>query len=449
MGIDFNAMPPSTWADNLARNSLGNLQKQLDTQTKAAKARGDALGQLQKALQDYKGSLTSLTGKKSLSAMSATATPDGAATVSAKGNAQAGNYSVFVEQLASSQQLLMGELASATAKAGDKFTIKLAGGDSFTVALDGVDKDGDGKLTPSELALAINRADGNAGKVNAMVLTNNGVSQLVLSAGKSGEKNAISLDLGGVTDAGLKAGLSAPKELSKAQDAIAWMGGKGAGVRLQQGSNTFDNIEGVSFTVNKLSKDGDPPLQLSIGRSDSDTNANVQSFVDAYNKIYKAISDLSQPGSSGKPGAAFADDSSVRALKSQLNTILRQSYDGITLGKLGISASRDGTLTLDSKKLGETLKAAPDALDRYFNGAGQDGALKQSSDYLDKWLNYSNGLLKQRRDSGDRQQKDLDRRQDALQKQYEATYQRYLAQFTKLQSMQDQMTQTMGMFNFN
>ncbi|POA99937.1 flagellar hook protein FliD [Chromobacterium sinusclupearum] len=449
MAIDFNAMPPSTWADNLAKNSLGNLQNALDSQNKASKARSDALNQLQKALQDYKSSLTTLSGKKSLMAMSASATPDGAATVSAKGNAQAGNYSVFVEQLASAQQLLMGDLAGAAAKAGDKLTIKLAGGDSFTVPLDGADKDGDGKLTPGELALAINRADGNAGKVNAMVLNSNGSSQLVLSAGKSGEKNAISLDLSQVADAGLKAGLSAPKELSKAQDAVAWLGGKTAGVRLQQGSNTFDNIEGVSFTVNKLSKDGDPPLQLAISRSDSDTTANVQSFVDAYNKIYKAIADLSQPGSSGKPGAAFADDSSVRALKGQLNAILRQSYDGITLGQLGISASRDGTLTLDSKKLGDALKAAPDALDRYFNATGQNGALKQSSDYLDKWLNYSNGLIKQRRDSGDREQKDLGRRQDALQQQYQQLYQRYLAQFTQLQNMQDQMKQTLGMLNFN
>ncbi|XLM19705.1 flagellar hook protein FliD, partial [Chromobacterium piscinae] len=155
----------------------------------------DALNQLQKALQDYKSSLTTLSGKKSLMAMSASATPDGAATVSAKGNAAAGNYSVFVEQLASAQQLLMGDLAGATAKAGDKFTVKLAGGESFDVALDGSDRDNDGKLSPSELALAINRADSNAGKVNAMVLNSNGSSQLVLSAGKSGEKNAISLDL--------------------------------------------------------------------------------------------------------------------------------------------------------------------------------------------------------------------------------------------------------------
>jgi flagellar hook-associated protein 2 len=62
MAIDFNAMPPSTWADNLAKNSLGNLQNALDSQNKASKARSDALNQLQKALQDYKSSLTPLSG---------------------------------------------------------------------------------------------------------------------------------------------------------------------------------------------------------------------------------------------------------------------------------------------------------------------------------------------------------------------------------------------------
>ncbi|MGD1826453.1 Flagellar hook-associated protein 2 [Chromobacterium violaceum] len=449
MAIDFNAMPPSTWAENLARNQLSKLQTQLDTQTKSAKARTDALSQLQKALQDYKSSLATLTGKKSLVAMNAAATPDGAATVTAKGNAAAGNYTMFVEQLASSQQLLMGDLAGATAKAGDKFTVKLAGGESFDVALDGADRDNDGKLTVGELALAINRASGNAGKVNAMVLNNNGTSQLVLSAGKTGEKGAISLDLSGVTDGALKSGLSAPQELSKAQDAVVWLGGKTNGVRLQQGSNTFDNIQGVSVTVNKVSKDTDPPLQISVSRGDSDTTANVQSFVDAYNKIYKAISDMSQPGGVGKDAGPFADDSGIRSLKSQLNAILRQPFDGVTLGQLGIKATRDGTLELDSKKLGDTLKASPDALDRFFNGASQNGALKQSADYLDKWLNGSNGMLKLRRDSEDRNQKDLGRRQDALQKTFDQTYNRYLAQFTKLQSMQDQMTQTMGMLNSN
>lgn len=58
-------------------------------------------------------------------------------------------------------------------------------------------------------------------------------------------------------------------------------------------------------------------------------------------------------------------------------------------------------------------------------------------------------MLKLRRDSEDRNQKDLGRRQDALQKTFDQTYNRYLAQFTKLQSMQDQMTQTMGMLNSN
>ncbi|POZ63381.1 flagellar filament capping protein FliD [Chromobacterium alticapitis] len=450
MAIDFNAMPPSTWADNLAKSSLSGMQSALDSQTKDAKARSDALSQLQKALQDYKGSLTTLTGKKSLAAMGATASPDGVATVSAAGNAQPGSYSLFVEQTATAQQLAMGDLSTATAQASDKFTVKLAGGSSFDVAMNGADQDGDGKLSVTELALAINRASGNSGKVNAMVLNNNGASQLVLSSGKTGQSGAISLDLSQVSDAGLKSGLSTSQTLTAAQDAVVWLGGKGTGVRMQQASNTFTNISGVTLTVNKAMKDGDAPLQVSVNRSDNDTTANVQSFIDAYNKAYKALGSLTQPGVNGNAAGALGDDSGVRSLQSQLGNLLRQSFDGITLGQLGITASRDGTLTLDSKKLSTTLQAAPDALDRFFNSsASKTGALKQSGDYLDKWLNFSSGMLKQRQDSASRETKDLNNRQDALQQQYQQLYQRYLTQFSKLQSMQDQMNQTLGMLNSN
>ena len=50
-------------------------------------------------------------------------------------------------------------------------------------------------------------------------------------------------------------------------------------------------------------------------------------------------------------------------------------------------------MSLDSKKLNETLKDKPDALDRFINGDNKNGVVKQSSDYLDKWLNGSSGLL--------------------------------------------------------
>ncbi|WP_114152120.1 flagellar filament capping protein FliD [Chromobacterium haemolyticum] len=447
MAIDFSKTPPSALAQNAASLYLQDAQNQLDTQNKAAQARGDALNKLQKALQDYRSALSGITSKKSLVAMNASISQEGFGSVSAKGNAQPGNYSLFIEQVATAHQMSFGSLSSAKAQAGDKITIR-QGSDSFEVDLSSADRDGDGNLSPSELALAINRASGNSGKVNAMVLNNGGTSQLVMSSGKTGESGAITLDLSQVSDAGLKTGLANPKELTKGQDAIVWLGNKDTGVQMKQASNTFESIDGVSLTISKAMKPGDTPLQLSVSRNDADTVSNVQGFVDSYNKLASAIADLSAPGKEGKAGGPFASDSGIRSLKDGINSLLRQPYDGITLNQLGIKANRDGSLSLDSKKLNETLKDKPDALDRFVNGDNKNGVVKQSSDYLDKWLNGSSGLLKLRKDSEARIQKDLDSRQTRLKAQYDQSYKRYLTQFTQLQKMQEDMQKTVDMLSF-
>ena len=142
-------------------------------------------------------------------------------------------------------------------------------------------------------------------------------------------------------------------------------------------------------------KTGDTPLQLNVARSEADTVSNVQGFVDSYNKLASAIADLSAPGKEGKAG--FASDSGIRSLKDGINSLLRQSRRHHP-EPVGHQGQPRRVLSLDSKKLNETLKDKPDALDRFINGDNKNGVVKQSSDYLDKWLNGSSGLLKLRKD---------------------------------------------------
>ena len=80
--------------------------------------------------------------------MNASISQEGFASVSAKGNAQPGNYSLFIEQVATAHQLSFSDLSGAKAQAGDKITIR-QGSDSFEVDLNGADRDGDGNLSPS------------------------------------------------------------------------------------------------------------------------------------------------------------------------------------------------------------------------------------------------------------------------------------------------------------
>ena len=439
---------PTQIATQLANLYVQQAQQRLTTQNSTTKARSDGLSKLQSTLQDFRSSLTTLSGKKSMVAMSAGLSLSDAGTVSASGTAQAGSYSLFVEQLASAQQLAY-DVSSATT--GGSLTVSL-GSDSFSVNLATADRDGDSSLSTSEIALAINQSTGNAGKISAMVVTANGSSRLVLSSAKTGAANTISVDASQVTDASLKDAFTDPAkrlELSAAHDAKVWLGAaKGSGVLMQQASNTFTAIDGVTMTFSRAMSAGES-LTLNVARSDSDTAGNVQNFVDAYNTMLKSLDSLTVAGVADKNQKAgpFATDAGVRSLRDHLNTLIRQSFGGVRLSDLGITASRDGTLALDRTKLDKLLANQPTALDGFFSGDNANGLIKQAGSYLDKWLNASSGLITQRKDSAQRMQKDLDAQQTRIDSQYDLAYKRYLTQYSQLQTMQSQMSQTLDSLN--
>lgn len=436
---------PTQMATQLANLYVQQAQQRLSTQNSAAKARSDGLSKLQSALQEFRTSLTTLSAKKSMVAMSASFSLDNVGTVSTSGSAQAGTYSLFVEQLASAHQVAFNGVSAST---GGTLTVSLAGGDSFNVDLATADSDGNLSLSTSEIALAVNQASGNAGKVNAMVLTSDGQTRLVLTSAKTGAAGAITVDASQASDAGLQAAFAAPSELAAAKDAKVWLGAQGTGVLMQQASNTFTAIDGVTMTFSRAMSAGET-LTLNVARNDSDTAANLQSFVDAYNTMLKSIDSLSAAGVEEKSQQAgpFATDAGVRSLRGHLNTLIRQSFDGVRLADMGVTATRDGTLTLDRTKLDKQLANDPTALDSFFSGDNANGLIKEAGSYLDKWLNGSSGLIKQRKENAQRLQNDLDARQTRIDAQYEQAYKRYLTQYSQLQSMQSQMSQTMDTLN--
>lgn len=438
---------PSQMASQMASIYMQSAEQQLAAQNKTSKARSDGLSQLQKALQDFRSSLATLAGKKSMLAMSASLSRDGIATASAGATAQAGSYSLFVDKVASAHQLAFGNIGGVPAAEGGSFSVTLQGGATFNVSLASADVDGDLSLSASEIARAINQAADNQGKVNAMVLTADGQSRLVLSSAATGAAGQISLDTSGIGNAALKATLDAPTQLSAAQDAEVWLGEKGTGVLVKQASNTFTAIQGVTLTLSRAMSPGDAQLQLTVARNDGDTAANLQSFVDSYNTLLKSLGTLTSSGDGKTAAGIFATDSGVRTLRDQLNNMVRQNIGGVRLAEMGVSASRDGSLTLDRSKLTRLLQDKPAALDSFFSDSNGDGLIKSVRGYLDQWLSSTKGVITQRRDSITRTQDDLDKRQIRLEAEYQQVYQRYLGQYSRLQAMQSQMSSTLDSLN--
>jgi flagellar hook-associated protein 2 len=455
---------PKTTAENLANAYIAPTKASLDSQSAKATATASGLTTLGSALSAFQSSLAALTTKTTgVTANSATFSNTAIGTATADATAVAGTYSFYVEQLATAGQVSYNVADSAAAGTGS-MKITLADGSDFQVDLANADSNGDGTLTAKEIAAAVNASAANDSRITASTLTVNGQPTLVLSSAKTGAANAVAaIDVGNLNNASLGASLGAPKVLATAADAVVWVGGPG-GTKVQQASNTFNIIDGVSFTATQAQATPSA-VTLTVAADSSATATNVQTFLTAYNTLLGVLDTLTAAGDhtvapppSSDPNApptpvsqdaAFHSDSGVTALRSRLGDMLRAATGGVSLISFGISASKDGTLTLDTGRLNKTIAANPGKLDSLFGRAGlgvDSGVLGSMNKLLTSWTSSSSGFITQRQQVVSKQQDDLAKRNTNLTDQFNSAYSRYLAQFTALQQLQSSMGSTSDMF---
>jgi len=451
---------PTSTAKAYADKYISGTQTQLTNQTKAASDTAKALSTLSAAISTFQTSLSGLAGfGKSVLAQSATLSDTMVGTASANATAAAGTYSLFVEQVATASQVSFNSLPAGPGLGGS-LTINLNDTDkgtntaNFTVNLDAAaDTDHDHKLSVREIAAAINGATGNKGLVSAGVVTVGNTTRLMLTSKNTGVANTISVDGSAVADAGLKAGFGAPTVVATPQDAILWLGDPTdpSATSIKQASNTFTNIDGVTFTATRAQAVGAPPFTLTVGSDSSGTTKNVQAFLDAYNKLKSALDGLLAPGdpTNGVDAGVFAHDSGIVALRNRLADLVRPS-GVLSLASYGIVANRDGTLGLDSTRLQKQMAVNPTGLDTLFGSASasaSSGVAGGLNTYLNQWSNSTNGQIKTRSDANAKLQLSLTDRQTAIDAKYDSAYQRYLKQYTALQTLQSTMQNNSSMFS--
>jgi flagellar hook-associated protein 2 len=445
---------PATTAAALAEKYTSARQQILDTQTKTATATEAGLTSLSSALSAFQTSLASLASTgKTVYAQSAVFGDTGVGSASAGPTAAAGSYAFFVKQLATASQVSYTGLTDSSG-VGGKLNVQMGGAFAFEVDLGAANADGNATLTTRELAAAINGAAGNAGKITASIVTTGATTELVLTAKDTGAAGAITLDTSAITGTSSLAAANADatrrRTLVAAQDAEIRIGSEN-GTAITQASNTFTNIDGVKMTFTKAQASGAAPVTLTVGPDNSATTANVQSFVDAFNKLKAALNKLTDPGdpSKGVTGGTFAHDGGIRALNNRLTALLRPGGD-VSLASFGIVATREGTLELNTDRLLSQLARDPNGLDGLLGSAsktaptGIAGALET---YLSSWSNSVDGQIKGRREATSNLQSSLVDRQTSLDQQYDSAYQRYLLQFTQLQTLQSSMTTNLTLFD--
>ncbi|HAK90112.1 flagellar filament capping protein FliD [Massilia timonae] len=451
---------PVTTATALAEKYVAARRDMLASQTRIAAAQERGLTDLGTAISSFQTSLAALTGTgKSLYTQAVTFGDPAIGSGTAKADAAAGTYSFFVEQLATSSQVSFVGLKD-DAGIGGELVVK-TGTESFTVNLSKADTDNDGVLSTRELAAAINGASGNTSMLTASVITTGDTAELVLTAKGTGANTAISLDTSGVTappadpEADPNAVPSSliaaeTRTLVAAQDAIIYIGTK-TGTKIEQGSNTFTNIDGVTMTFVKAQAAADAPLTVTVDRNETATSANVRAFLDAYNKLNASLAKLTYSGdpASGAAAGIFATDGGVRALQDRLVSLMRP-VGGVNLASFGIVAAKDGSLELRNERLLSQLAIDPNGLDKLIGStasSGASGIANEINTYLKVWSDSANGQIAKRKSGTQDLQAGLKDKEALIDQQFDSAYQRYLQQFTELQRIQTIMNSNVSLFD--
>ncbi|MGL5969553.1 MAG: flagellar filament capping protein FliD [Kluyvera sp.] len=441
---------PTTLATQLAGYDILALQNSISKQTSTLDAQNKALASLRTSLTTFRSAITALNSSSaSVLKNLATMNQEGIATIDASASARKGTYSLNVTQLASAQQKGFEGLTDDSIKNASG-TLKISlNGEDIEIDMDGLD-------SLADFADAINKTDfpsaSNSGSSTATTAQNgitaslmrvNGEVSLILNSDQSGEKYDIQMDTSGMT-AGADI-FAKPEIITEGKDAKFKLGDSNK--EYSSSSNTLDElVDGVSIKLTSTTEAG-KPLVISIDTDATETKAQIQTFIDAYNTLKDTISGMTSTGSSGKADSrgAFAGDASISSLSSELSNILRDTFGEQNMSKFGIAADKDGKLSLDSDVLEKQLKNDPQTVAQFFNG--NDGMIKKMDKSLDKYLSTSSGLLKGRQDTLDRQQTDIDTKTEKMNSRYESSYNRYLKQFTQLQKLMTQMNNTMSMFS--
>jgi flagellar hook-associated protein 2 len=352
---------------------LTNQQNSLDSQV-------SAFGTFTAALDTLQLALPPLEDPTQLAGFAATVADKSIATATTTSDAVAGQYSLQVNNLATSATLTSQPVTS-TASAIGTGTLTIAVGSASTaITIDSTDN------TLAGIAAAINSASNNPG-VSASIITTTAGSRLVLTGTATGAANAIT-----VTPSGGDGGLSSLTftQTQAAQDANFSINGFAA----TSASNVVSGaLTGVTINLQQASA-ANTPTTLTISPDTSSAQTSIDAFVTAVNGVLGSIQTLTSFDPSTNTAGPLNGNATLEAFQNQLQSILGQVTNGSgavkSLTDLGITAGTDGTYATDDTTLGNALSANLASIGNLLGGS--NGLATQISNLVDGYTKPG-GLL--------------------------------------------------------
>lgn len=385
---------------------------------------------LETSLSSMHDLLESFTTDKELLSNTASTSADTVLSVTAGSEAVAGNYEIFVQQLAQNHQMSLAFNATDTLPADGQFELTVAG-EAFAVDLSTLPT-GAG-LT--DLASAINNAADNSG-VQATVMRSGSQSYLVLTSKESGAANAISMNfVPGADSSGvdIAAAVTAATELKTAQDAIVKVGAQNP-ITVTSASNTLEDvIAGVTLELKKVQAGTDQPVQITVQQDPKAVEDKLKKFVDSYNALVKQISSDS----------SLKSDTMARSISSQMRQSFQKLYQGTTLSSIGIEFDRNGVLSVNSEKMTKALAENPAKVEQML--VADNSLFSGIQDSLEPYTKRF-GLIKDKQQTLQASLDMVTEKQKRHDYSMDLVYKRYLSQFTQMQVTIAQLESSMSQF---
>lgn len=343
-GIDSKALVEQMML--LERRPAARLEGVIEANNK----RTAALGQFQTTLDALKTAMAALADGKAFDAYSVTTAGvagNGRALLAASAGAGAapGAYQVKVLGLATAHKVTAGSgQASATEALGvtGAFALRRPGADPADPALVAVTLDGSESL--STIRDRINAATGTS-KIQASIVStkSDGSDQrLVLSSTQTGEAGRFELV---ATDGDPLAALGLAAPITQTgNDARAEIDG----VVVTRATNTLsDVVAGVTMTLSAA--DENATATVTVDRLKSAPRDAVKGLVDAYNAAQTFLK------AQTAVGGALAAEPMARTARGQLSAAVIAAGAGLptdmaTLASLGVSLTKEGTLSFDADR---------------------------------------------------------------------------------------------------
>lgn len=343
-GVDTNAL-----AQSLADAEISPQKSLINDKITKAQSRISGYSAIKYVLGNLQSAFKDLKDKSSFNSLTSTNSQPNAVGISTTANAAAGSHNIVVNSLATADKKLSNGFSSGS--------VALNGGAAMSLSL----SIHGATATNIDIPAGFDTPGGIVGYINA---ANKGITAQLINTGEANNpyKIMVTGTTGASNDFTLTGNSTTPITFGTSLQTAANGNVNVDGIPLQPTQNTLtDLIPGTTLTFSGITTGSGATVGLT--RDTSAVKTKLQALVTAYNDANTMLNTVSDPGSTVETyGATLVGNSMVGSVRTQIRAMFLPSSvtpnaNGVpnSLRDLGVSIDKNGTMSLDSTKLDNTL----------------------------------------------------------------------------------------------